>query len=543
MNSELILCNGINIDKHYNNVLSYSESDMLTLCRTNKIVSADDYQFLRPQNSIYTQFKYEDCIQATYIAFQNKDYSNKWFFAFVDDVVYQGENNTEIKFTVDAWSTWYSYWTKKTCYVERQHTLDDTIGKNLVNENIDVGEVIEEQETTDLTYKNSTGYYVCFLTNYQIKDNSTGDEILPIDKGDSYDAICLYNNNIFGSLLVTFFITQPSDLLNAIRYLWRVNKDGHIEDIKDMFILPYLAITPANLTQHTASVAGITFNWYTVGFSDVAKTFDTTIPKRTSFTGFTPKNNKCFVYPYNYLYVTNNVGNHNIYKYENFTSDNCVFENQFAITIGGSGRLVPKNYKGMAKNEDEALPLGKYPVCQWSSDSFTNWLTQNGVNLATSIALAVGSTALGVATGGATLPATAELGLSVAGFTAGKIGEFYKASLLPAITGGQPTGDVIWSTDTNGFSIKEMRVKTEFLRIIDDYFSKYGYAERRLLSPNLTGRRNWNYIEIANDDDIGFGEVPNNYMEEINNICRKGVTIWHNNANVGNYALPNDILT
>jgi len=30
-------------------------------------------------------------------------------------------------------------------------------------------------------------------------------------------------------------------------------------------------------------------------------------------------------------------------------------------------------------------------------------------------------------------------------------------------------------------------------------------------------------------------------MEEINNACRKGVTIWHNHANIGNYNLSNNI--
>lgn len=79
--------------------------------------------------------------------------------------------------------------------------------------------------------------------------------------------------------------------------------------------------------------------------------------------------------------MSNNNGSNNIYKYEDFTSNNCVFENQFTISIGGSGRIVPKEYKNMLYNDDEALALGKYPTCAWSSDAFTNWLTANGVNM------------------------------------------------------------------------------------------------------------------------------------------------------------------
>jgi hypothetical protein len=32
-------------------------------------------------------------------------------------------------------------------------------------------------------------------------------------------------------------------------------------------------------------------------------------------------------------------------------------------------------------------------------------------------------------------------------------------------------------------------------------------------------------------------------MEEINKACRRGITIWHNNENVGNYSLNNTIVT
>lgn len=87
-----------------------------------------------------------------------------------------------------------------------------------------------------------------------------------------------------------------------------------------------------------------------------------------------------------------------------------------------------------------------------------------------------------------------------------------------------------------------MRCKAEYLRIIDDYFTRFGYKINRVLTPNLTGRRNFNYVEIGKSEEIGYGDIPNNYMEQINNIFRKGVTIWHNNSNVGNYSVNNDII-
>jgi hypothetical protein len=66
--------------------------------------------------------------------------------------------------------------------------------------------------------------------------------------------------------------------------------------------------------------------------------------------------------------------------------------------------------------------------------------------------------------------------------------------------------------------------------------------------PNQTGRTYWNYVQIAAEDDIGYSSnanisVPSKSMEIINNVYRKGVTIWHDHANIGDYSLNNTIVT
>lgn len=394
MNSKIILAKNINIDKQYTNVLSYSESDMLDLLlsQNHLVAQANDYSFLRPTNTIMVGFTYEQCLQANYIAFQNPDYSNKWFFAWIDDVIYKGDKNTEITFTIDAWSTWFDKWNKKVCFINRQHVNDDTIGLHTIPENLDVGEVVEENLVEDEAYGNDYGYWVAVLSSYEIKDNSTGSELLPNDKGTQFSGVTVYDNVVFGTRLFLFNINSLSDFADLTLFLLRTNSDGHIEDVQNIFILPDVAIDQTKVNLHTAYVIEQTneFSWYTLSFDMTPSIFNTTINKITSFSDYTPKNNKCFVYPYNYLFVSNNNGSNNIYKYENFTTSNCVFENQFVISIGGSGRVVPKNYKNMSYNDDEALPVGKYPTCAWSSDAFTNWLTQNGVNMVVSAGLLAG---------------------------------------------------------------------------------------------------------------------------------------------------------
>ena len=544
MNSKILLVKNIHIDRQYTNVLSYSESQMLELCQANLVAQADNYSFLRPTGSIMAGFTYAQCLQANYIAFQNPDYSNKWFFAWIDDVIYKGDKNTEITFTVDAWSTWFDKWQKKTCFINRQHTNDDTIGLHTMPENLDIGEVVQENITEDLAYGTDLGYWIAVASNWKIKDGSSGAELLESDKGTQYSGITVYDNTVFGTQLFFFHITDLSSFKDLVLLLLRTNADGHIEDVQNIFILPDVAIDQSKLQSHTAKVISDenTFSFYTMSYDMSPEKFNTEINKITSFSDYTPKNNKCFVYPYNYLFVSNNQGSNNIYKYEDFSTEKCIFENQFSIAIGGSGRIVPKNYKGMATNDDEALALGKYPTCAWSSDAFTNWLTQNSVNMAVSLGLTAGAIAGTIATGGATAPALAGAVMSVAGNIGNTIGQFYQASLLPNINGGQANGDVIWTCNRNMFSFRQMRVKTEYLKIIDDYFTRFGYAVKSLAMPNITGRKNWNYVEIGANEEIGYGEVPSKFMDTINNACRRGVTIWHNHDNIGNYNIENNII-
>ena len=539
MNSKILLVKNIHIDRQYTNVLSYSEAQMLELCQSNLVAQADNYSFLRPTGSIMAGFTYAQCLQANYIAFQNPDYSNKWFFAWIDDVIYKGDKNTEITFTVDAWSTWFDKWQKKTCFINRQHVLNDTIGNNLIDENLNVGDVIQEQETTDSSYSNEFGYWVGIMSGYTPTDGQSSG-------GNNYSGISILNNVISGLDLFLFKITSRADLFNIVLFIARTNDDGKIEDINNMFIIPNACINSSILNQHTFPYAlgstSINCVYYTVPMSGDTQvfnpvTFNTSIAKRHSFSNFKPKNNKCYVYPYNYLLVTNNQGSENIYKYEDFSGNNCVFENQLAVSIGISGRIVPKNYKGESYSYDESLPLGKYPTCGWSGDAFTNWLTANAVNIPSQIVgNVIGSVtqfASGNVVGGLT---------SVANTVANTIGQFYQASLLPNIKGGQAQGDISFSGNSMGFTFREMRVKNQFMQIIDDYFTRFGYAVKSLAMPNITGRKYWNYVEIGANEEIGYGEVPAKYMDTINNACRRGVTIWHDHANVGNYSLDNTIV-
>ena len=534
LNSKLILAKNIKLDRNYTNVLNYTENQMLSLLQSNNhLVDYDNNcSFLRPTENIRTNISYEKCLQSNYIAFQNPNYSNKWFFAFIDEVIFKGDNCCEITYTIDSWSTWFDKWNTKPCYVIREHVNDDTIGLHTVPENLDIGDVVCQGETSDISY--SDYYWVGVLTSHN-----------PITNDSFSEPITIYNKNVLPKKLVLFEASDLSNLVNLGLFLMHTNKNNHTNDIDSIFYIPDTLIKRSQLVENNGTYAQQNYTFYTLSNNFNITEFNTIIDKVTSFSDITVKNNKLFTYPYNYLFVTNNIGNSNIYKYEDFYSSKCVFKNQITMAIGISGRIVPLQYKSFianSQNDDEIISLAKYPTLSWSSDSFTSWLTTQAVNMPTTIATSlIPSVSTNSETGATNVDITGNV-MNTANLIGNLIGGFYSGSMLPNVSHGQNTADIGFLSNRNTFVYKNMRCKKEYLAILDDYFSRFGYKINRVKIPNITGRTYWNYVEIAPSEEIGNGDVPTIFMQNINNACRKGVTIWHNHENIGNYLLNNSII-
>lgn len=539
INSKIILCQGINLDKDQVNVLSYSENEMVALCEDKAIARDLHYSFIdEAKQIIYCSFPYDTCLKANYIAFQNPNYSNKWFFAFVENVVYKGDRNTEIHFKVDSWSTWFSYITPKTSFVVREHTNDDSVGANIIEEGLDTGTPIVVGSIVEHGF--STFGYIALDTNY-LPDTET------------ISGISVKNGIIRGCQTVVFGYNNYGSI-DLFKFLLKAEIDGKADSILNLYYIPYEVITVADLVQHQFRVESISDPdgvYYT--FPDSFDVYSSTYNFTGNFTwaDYTPRNAKCKTYPYNYLLVSNNNGSFLTYRYEDFSGmPNFSFKFEYASTVGGSGRVVPLSYKGYTRCDDESIPLSKTPTFAWSSDSYINWLTQNAID----IPIQLGSSVLG-GVGGLLQPANAKgMGgglspLSLLGsFTSlsstllSTMAADYKAQLLPPAQHGGSSGDVVFASKRNTISFIPMRCDLQHIRQIDDYFTRFGYKTNRLKVPNVTGRRNFNYIEISPSDEFGIGNVPNKFMEEINGLARRGLTIWHNHENVGNYLVQNDIV-
>ena len=86
-----------------------------------------------------------------------------------------------------------------------------------------------------------------------------------------------------------------------------------------------------------------------------------------------------------------------------------------------------------------------------------------------------------------------------------------------------------------------LSIKPEYASIIDNWFDMYGYKVNEVKIPNITGRRNWNFVKT-----VGCyidGDIPQSDMQEIKSMFDKGVTFWHNPSTFMDYSQTNDIVS
>ena len=286
-----------------------------------------------------------------------------------------------------------------------------------------------------------------------------------------------------------------------------------------------------------------------VNTSGTASQIDLGISRISALDGYTPKNKKLLCYPYCYIAISNAVGQYNIYKQEywNLDENNEMIVRMYGTLVSGcSIRAVPLNYNGDGTAWDSGTTIGKFPPLAWPNDIFTNWQTQNGVNL---FGVPITAETSGILHGGTKAIAGAltgdygSVGSGIRGMW-DTMQETYRMDIVPTgVRGSLNSGDIMTSTHANRFHAYRVTIREEYARNIDSFFNLFGYKITRVKTPNITGRKYWNFVQIGDSEEIGYGSIPANDMELINQIARSGVTIWHNHANIGNYNLDNTIVS
>ena len=497
-------------------------------------ITADNFTYQRKDSTIRYPAHIDSIITYNYVMYQNEAYTNKWFYAFITNMEYVNDNMTLITIKTDVYQTWLFDMVWKRSFVEREHVNSDGIGEHTVPERLE------------------TGDYVCNDVDYIFQG---GDTYICIACSDVPNSIgktnTLYYNGIFSGTQIFLF----NAYLSAANWVRAMALDTKGEAIVSIFLAPQSMFTGLTINFVHGSV---TFGQQTIEFDyarlpvsseSVLMNTSNAITPPSTINGYTPKNNKLKTAPYSYFYITNNTGSDIPFKYEEFTNNSAVFKTVGAITPGCSIRCVPTNYKKLSdtstslRSFNAGITVAKYPICSWSNDTYINWLTSNSVNLGFQ---AVGG-AVGIVGGAALIATGVGAGVGV-GMIAGGLGmvtdaakEVYNHSLTPdQAQGNSNSGDVVYSRNKIEVAAYKMSIRSEYARIIDDYFSMYGYKVNVVKIPNITGRTNWNYVKTigANIE----GDIPENDLNDIKTMFNNGVTLWHNTSTYLDYSQSNAIV-
>ena len=521
-----------NLENDYKNTLTWSNLAAQTTYFNNlpNKVNFTDYTYMKKDGKIRVASPIDDIINYNYCYYNNGGFTTKRYYCFVTRMEYVNENCTDVYIETDVFQTWYFDIVWNRCFVEREHVNNDTIGANTVPENIEHGEYVNHDDTVKF------GVGTCHAVICTSED--------PFRQDANYPSQII--NNVPTGL--HYFVVGNFTTVSFIGWLvdWASKK-------KDLSLINAIYMVPDTLTDYgqgdgywsyALTEGGLQYAPYHKLDENIGVVIgNTTITKPyNNIDSYVPKNNKLFCYPYNFLLVDNNGGNAFEYRYENFNSNACVFHTVGAITPGCAIKTIPMNYEHVEYNHSCSLPAMKLPVGSWNGDVYTNWLTQNSVNIATSVASDLGSIALGsamlsngMAIGGA--------GSVISGVTgiAGTIGTVYQHSRIPnQVFGSTNSGDINFANGNMNFTAYYRTIKYEYAKIIDDYFSAFGYKVNAIKVPNITGRSQWNFVKTI--DCNADGNIPQEDLDTIKKACNAGITFWHNPANMYNYSLSNTIV-
>lgn len=521
------------IESDNNNQLTFNnEKSQYNFFNSLPSIEADNFTYQRKDSVIRFPAHIDSILEYNYVMYKNENYTDKWIYAFITNMEYVNDNMTYITIKTDTYQTWQFQMVWKKSFVEREHVNDDSIGLHTIPERLETGDYICNGNTK-LFDGNDT--YICI---------SCAD--VPDELGKR---VTLVYNGVFSGT-ETFLFDQYQGAANFIKAMDKDEKDL-ANAIVSMYHAPVSLFNGLTLNFQTVTVNGVTFRYSRLPVSTESVVLQTSsnITPPSTIDGYVPKNNKLKTSPYSYFYITNNTGSDVPFKYEEFVNNTASFKTVGSLTPGCSIKCIPLNYKKLSdtsssyKSFNSGISVSKYPVCSWNNDTYTNWLSSNSVNL--------GIKAVGGVTGiiaGAALLATGVGGLAGVGMIGGGIGmitdsvkEVYNHSLTPdQASGNSNSGDVTFSTSKLEVMAYKMSVRNEVAKIIDDYFTMYGYKVNSLKIPNITGRQNWNYIKTINANIEG--DIPESDINEIKSLFNKGITLWHNSSTYLDYSQSNNIV-
>ena len=544
--SKIYFLQNIKLDDGYINTLNWSSiADQERYFRSNTYVFVDALSYVRYNDGVIRiKGSIKTFYKCNYMMFKNSSFEDKWFYAFIKKIDYVNNSTVEITYDIDVFQTWFAVPRFNDVFVEREHVADDTVGLHTIDEGIPTGYPISfgEQMFTVGGSKNIDDLCIVLETTFQI-----------IGDGSISSSLVWIGGVLRGAYISVFSKTEISSFTKVMQW---INNRGLGDGIVAIYLFPEVLLETKEVTSGLTTTDGTVIEVSFFRITELKKYVTAAVSFSQKIEGYTPKNNKLLCYPYCFAYASNGSGKNMTLKYEFDTVGDNIFAARYFAQPGANGTLMAQlSLEGQNASFFET-PIGGFPQVAYSYDKYSDYLalnqnklefqkTQMTVNAITgAISSGVtGATAGFVAGGGIGAVAGAALGVgksvwqSVQGFSQISAEKSDIDAQPNGLVGSAQTPDTLVLQERFGLMFHQMCIRPEYAKIIDDFFSRYGYKVSALKTPSITTRKNWNYIQTVGATIPT--EMPADVESKICSILDRGITFWHHPETMLDYSKDN----
>ena len=544
--SKIYFLQNIKLDEGYINTLNWASlEEQERYFRSNTYLFVDALSYIRYTDGVIRiKGSMRTFYKCNYMMFQNTSFENKWFYAFIKKIDYINNSTVEITYDIDVFQTWFAIPRFNDVFVEREHVADDTVGLHTLDEGIPTGYMVSfGRKRFDIEQPGGTNEMDIILeTTFQIAGDG------------SLTANIAYLGGVLRGTNMAVFKSSARDQLAYV--LGWINNRGLGDGIVAIYMFPDFLLDTEQITKPLAYLNGSfkDVTYYTI--KDVKYNSPAKASFSTKLKDYTPKNKKLLCYPYCFAYASNGSGKNIVLKYEFDAKENNTFEANYCAQPSANGTLMAQLRLKDQNLYMFELPIGGFPQVAYSYDKYSDYLalnqnklefqkTQMGVNSITgAVSLGVAGAVAGFKAGGV-YGAVAGAALGVGNSVWQSIQGFSQISAEKADIDAQPNGlvgsaqtpDTLLLQDRYALMFHQMCIRPEYAKIIDDFFSRYGYKVSSLKTPSITTRKNWNYIQTVGATIPA--EMPAEVESKICSILDRGITFWHHPETMLDYSQDN----
>lgn len=535
--STIYVCSGVRLDSRYDHSIYFGSKSAQEEYFAGKVVRTfSAYSYLRKSWPLEVQASMEDAKTWSYLFFRNG--TGKTYYYFINNVEYKNNGSIVLSLELDVIQTYLFDFDLLDCFIERQHTTTDGIGEHTVDEGLDVGELT--CKGWNAIDPGALAIMVMCTTN----PNATTEE-------QAVPALPYMYNRVFSG--VKIWAIDASRWSSWGSQLDVLDSIGQTDSIQAMWMYPKQLIKLGGESAWTGGALALPVE---SARSQEDSSLVYSFNKATGdVDGYTPKNKKLLTYPYNFAYCTNNEGTSAVYRYERFEGDEMNFVLSGSLTPGGGVHMTPMNYNGIQYNYHEGMNINSYPTCAWDSDIYKLWLAQNQGQLATSAVTAglkivggiasavvgagVTATGVGAVVGAGGVAGGVATAVSGAQQIMGMLAQNHDKDIVPPQAKGSFSSSVNITNNMQAFTFYHKSVTAERARILDDFFTMYGYCLNRVQKPNIHARKAYTYIKTVGCKILG--RMCTEDIVKIESIFDKGLTFWVNGDKVADYSQDNTL--